>query len=172
MPLVPPSHDRFEEFCEVVADFGGVGLDGSGFFGDHRPVTTPGAYAAWVDKLLAEGDESVPAADGWVKCSYFWITDDADAWVGFIALRRSLTDRLLEEGGHIGYSVRPSRRREGHASRALAATLREAATLGIEQALVTCDDDNLGSRRTIESAGGVLEDIRDGKRRYWIPTAA
>ena len=34
--------------------------------------------------------------------------------------------------------------------------------------LVTCDTDNTASRRTIEGAGGSLEDIRDGKRRYWI----
>ena len=39
---------------------------------------------------------------------------------------------------------------------------------GIDRVLVTCDDDNVGSARTIESQGGVLEDIRRGKRRYWI----
>ena len=34
--------------------------------------------------------------------------------------------------------------------------------------LVTCDEDNLGSRRVIERCGGALEDTRDGKRRYGI----
>ena len=36
--------------------------------------------------------------------------------------------------------------------------------------LVTCDVDNVGSRRVIEANGGVLEDVRGAKRRYWIPT--
>ncbi|MBE1602632.1 putative acetyltransferase [Streptomyces stelliscabiei] len=38
--------------------------------------------------------------------------------------------------------------------------------------LITCDDDNVASARTIERNGGVLEDVRttdEGiKRRYWI----
>jgi len=37
--------------------------------------------------------------------------------------------------------------------------------------LVTCDEDNVGSARTIEANGGVYEDSRQGKRRYWIPTS-
>ena len=88
--------------------------------------------------------------------------------VGFLALRTRLNDWLFEEGGHIGYSVRPSRRRQGHASRALGLAVRRAAELGIDRALVTCDDDNVPSARTIERNGGVYEDTRNGKRRYWI----
>jgi predicted acetyltransferase len=45
---------------------------------------------------------------------------------------------------------------------------------GINRVLVTCDDDNVGSIRTIERNGGVLENVVTGpdlatpKRRYWI----
>lgn len=45
------------------------------------------------------------------------------------------------------------------------------ASLGIHRVLVTCDADNLASRRVIERNGGVLEDQRGTKLRYWIPTA-
>jgi predicted acetyltransferase len=37
--------------------------------------------------------------------------------------------------------------------------------------LLTCDEDNAGSRATIEGAGGTYEDSRAGKRRYWIDLA-
>jgi predicted acetyltransferase len=46
--------------------------------------------------------------------------------------------------------------------------------LGLSRVLVTCDEDNVGSIRTIEKNGGVLEDVITGpdldapKRRYWI----
>jgi predicted acetyltransferase len=43
--------------------------------------------------------------------------------------------------------------------------------LGVDPALVTCDQDNTGSILVIEAAGGVLEDVRGVKRRYWVPTA-
>ena len=64
--------------------------------------------------------------------------------------------------------MRPSRRREGHARRALALALAEAKGLGLERVLLTCDEDNDGSRLTIEGNGGAYEDSRKGKRRYWI----
>lgn len=172
MPLRTPDHEHFADYLALIDDYDGTGLDGSGFGGDHRPEPTEECYRAWVDELIHEADETKPARAGRVKCSYFWITDDAGAWVGFLALRRSLNDFLFEQGGHIGYSIRPGRRREGHASRALRDALGEAAALGIDPVLVTCDEDNVASARTIEVNGGVYEDSRAGKRRYWIATSS
>jgi predicted acetyltransferase len=46
--------------------------------------------------------------------------------------------------------------------------------LGIGRILLTCDDDNIGSIRTIEKNGGILENVVSGpdleklKCRYWI----
>ena len=77
--------------------------------------------------------------------------------IGFLALRHRLNDFLLQEGGHIGYSVRPSRRRAGHASRALALALPARRTPRPGAGGATCDEDNLGSRLIIEKAAGVLE---------------
>ncbi len=62
-----------------------------------------------------------------------------DDYLGRISLRHELTERLLEVGGHIGYDVRRSRRRQGHATRMLAAVIPEAARLGVSRVLVTCD---------------------------------
>jgi predicted acetyltransferase len=90
--------------------------------------------------------------------------------VGFLALRHALTAWLLEEGGHIGYSVRPVRRGQGHATRALELALRRSAELGLDRVLLTCDEDNEASARTIEHHGGVHEDTRNGTRRYWVET--
>ncbi|WP_323791491.1 GNAT family N-acetyltransferase [Nocardioides sp.] len=79
-----------------------------------------------------------------------------------------LTSFLLDTGGHIGYFVRPSRRGEGHAGRALGLALDHAADLGLRRVLLTCDRDNEASRRTIESAGGDLEDVRELTMRFGI----
>ena len=87
-----------------------------------------------------------------------------------MAVRHELTEHLLEVGGHIGYDVRRSRRGEGQATAMLRAVLPEANALGIDPALITCDADNIASRRVIEANGGVLEDQRGLKMRYWVPT--
>jgi predicted acetyltransferase len=128
---------------------------------------TPAGFAAYLDELRAEAVR--PRRAGFV-CSTTWWWVEGDEFVGRIVVRHELTPHLLEVGGHIGYDVRRSRRREGHATAMLAAVLPEAADLGIERALVTCDHDNVGSRRVIEANGGVLEDQRGQKLRFWITT--
>jgi predicted acetyltransferase len=45
-----------------------------------------------------------------------------------------------------------------------------ARELGIDLALITCDEDNLGSRRVIERNGGLLEDQRGRMLRFWVAT--
>jgi predicted acetyltransferase len=57
-----------------------------------------------------------------------------------------------------------------------------ARSVGVDRVLVTCDDDNIGSIRTIEACGGKLDSVRSAEldsvrpaepdsvalRRYWI----
>ena len=95
--------------------------------------------------------------------------------VGRVSIRHLLNDFLFRVGGHIGYVVVPEFRRRGYATEMLRQSLLIARdTLGMSRVLVTCDDDNVGSIRTIEQNGGVLEsvvvepDLDKPKRRYWI----
>lgn len=170
--LVPPDTDRWKSWAAMVEDFGGTAeMHGSGYWhltADPEPTEAGCAAFVTMTELTSPAD-----LDGTrVPSTYFWITAEdggpEDEVVGFLHLRHSLNDFLLQRGGHIGYSVRPAARSRGHASAALALALREAADRGIERVLVTCDDTNEPSRRTIESNGGVLEDIREGMRRYWF----
>ena len=116
-------------------------------------------------------DEATPRPAGWVTGTYLWMVDD-DRVVGRISLRHRLSPWLLEVGGHIGYAVRPSARRQGHATEALRLMLGVAAQRRIDRVLVTCDDDNVGSRKVIEANGGVLEDVRNRKMRFWLATGS
>ena len=52
----------------------------------------------------------------------------------------------------------------------LAAALPITKTLGIDEALLTCDETNVASRRVIESNGGRYIDTIGRKRRYRVPT--
>ena len=58
--------------------------------------------------------------------------------------------------GHIGYHVVPWKRRRGYATRALQVLLPEAAERGFGYVEITTDEDNIGSRKVIEAAGGQL----------------
>lgn len=148
----------------------GVHQDGAGLGADDD-VDTPEGFSAWVERLRHQSDTAIPVKEGWVHATYWWVVE-GDSYLGAISLRHYLNDFLLEVGGHIGYGIRPSARRRGHATWALGAVLPEARSLGLDRVLVTCDNDNVGSARTIEGNGGVIEDVRNTewglKRRYWI----
>ncbi|MFI7603049.1 GNAT family N-acetyltransferase [Actinoplanes sp. NPDC049681] len=172
--LIAPTTRLHRQWLASRDEWGrGVHQDGSGLRPDDE-VDTADGFAAFVRKLLRESDPAVPPVPGWVHCTYWWMVD-GDEMLGAIALRHELTDSLLRSGGHIGYGVRPSARRRGLASWALAEVLAYAQGRGLDRVLITCDVDNEASRRTIERNGGALEDIREvegrGVRRYWIALA-
>ncbi len=112
-------------------------------------------------------------ADGRVPNSVFFCLDtDRDIFVGAIDIRHYLNEELLATGGHIGDGVRPSERRKGVATAMIALGLKECKKLGINRVLMTCADDNIGSAKSIEHNGGVMENkvYEDDvlMRRYFI----
>lgn len=79
--------------------------------------------------------------------------------------------------GHIGYSIVPWKQRRGFATRALALVLPVAREVGLKRVLVTCDDDNLGSRKVIQANGGAFAGVQPPrtshdkpKLLFWIDT--
>ena len=129
------------------------------------------AFEAYVERVLSERNEPASPRTGLVPMTTLWWVE-GDEMLGRLAIRHRLTPKLEQVGGHIGYDVRPSFRRRGHATAMLAAALPVAKALGIEQALLTCDKTNIGSRRVIEANGGRRIDDFGDKRRYWLPTSA
>lgn len=113
------------------------------------------------------------APTGFVPHSSFWLFDGDDL-VGVSNLRHRLTPALLHVNGHIGFGVRPSRRRQGVGTVLLRETVNRAFCMGIRSLLVTCDRDNVGSAAVIRANGGILEneviDPQSGAavERYWI----
>ena len=104
--------------------------------------------------------------------AFFCLDEERDMMVGAVNIRHYLNESLLLNGGHIGDGVRPSERRRGIATKMIALALDECRKLGMERVLMVCDKENIGSAKSIQNNGGILEnEIEvDGvvEQRYWI----
>ncbi len=184
--LVPPDVRYHASFLEAVeeftqsqgedARFAGLGVlaavgDFPGEFFTAEELRQEPTFSAYVERLHEVGQPQTPLPPEIVPSTTLWWVE-GDDYLGRLSIRHRLTQWLFDFGGHIGYAVRPSKRGQRHATAMLAAALPWAAELGIDPVLVTCDDTNNASRRVIEVNGGVLDDQRKEKLRYWIPTAA
>ena len=126
-------------------------------------------YDAYLEALQIRdsGDENrAPSTN-------YFLVDENNRVLAMVDIRHNLTDYLYNVGGHIGYSVRPAERRKGHSTRILAEALKICDELGIYRVLVTCNDDNIGSAKTIIKNGGVedksfMEEDGTVVRRFWI----
>jgi len=81
--------------------------------------------------------------------------------LGRINLRTESTEHVVRYAGHIGFEVQPAHRGHHYAARALRLLLPLAHRLGIDPLSITCDPDNLASRRTCELAGAKLLEVVD-----------
>jgi predicted acetyltransferase len=123
-------------------------------------------------KHLIERSKGIGIPEHFVPNSTFWLVNINNKILGTVNIRHRLTDFLLKEGGHIGYGIRPSERKKGYATKILELALLEAKKLGINKALVTCDSDNIGSKKTILKNNGIYYQTNtvEGKEKlgYWI----
>ncbi|AOZ95047.1 GNAT family N-acetyltransferase [Butyrivibrio hungatei] len=168
--LMEPTEEYLEQITEYRDEFlnADSSMDGTSalrLFEDAKE---------WLDHLKEYSDEkTIP--EGKVPSTLFlFMRKSDDRILGMIDIRHRLNDYLLNYGGNIGYSIRPSERQKGYAKEMLRQTLPFCKSLGLDKVLITCNDYNEGSRKTILANGGVFEntsfepDEQMTLERYWI----
>ena len=163
MILRRPSLEDKEAILEMMAEFEQAQSPHDGGFWETEAFS----YEEWLDGNQNQ-EIGINLPEGWVPAIQLVAFSEKGQAVGFLNLRLCLNDYLLEEGGHIGYSIRPSERGKGYAKEALRQGLQVAKQKNIKKALVTCSVGNPASRAVIVANGGVFEDVRNGVERYWI----
>ncbi len=180
--LVAPSAELRVSFLSALAEYQGEGrllhLDGlrladAATFDRYVAALRLEAFdvrGAWrvLDEIGLMPYENVDLAQLVPETVLWWA--ERREYLGRISIRHRLNDALMREGGNIGYDVRPSVRRRGHATAMLAAALPHAARLGIDRARIDCDVSNIASRRVIEKNGGLFEKEEKGSLYFWVPT--
>ncbi len=167
--LVKPAVEYAEDIMTYKEEFlqSGDSMAGCGSLRDQNTVE------GWLHEIdLLENEETCP--EGKVCSStYLAVRVDDNRIVGIIDFRHHIDHPILGLwGGHIGYSVRPAERRKGYAKEMLKQVLQKCREHGLSKVMVTCDENNIASKKTIILNGGIFDKdvLVDGEttKRYWI----
>jgi predicted acetyltransferase len=168
--LVRPSEVYKDSYIEALQEFRAEAR----YTGQDAPRISAN-FAVFVRQLL-DYESGIGLAPGRVPDTIYWLVE-GDKYIGRVSVRRELNDNLRRIGGHIGYDIRPSERRKGYGTLILRLALEKAKEIGLKQVLITCDFDNIASKKIIEHNGGKLEGqfkVEEQETpilRYWIEIA-
>ena len=171
MEVVALEQEHESELAAFVAEFAASGEE-------RIPAFLPDAEWSFAETVVgfAKQSRGEGLPEGWVPGTTRFLVHEGRI-LGLFNIRHWLTDGLRLSGGHIGYSVRPSERGNGHGTYLLKAAIEMARELNIDRVLVTCDLKNVASAKVITKCGGVLEDqfyheaLGHDVSRYWIAVA-
>lgn len=114
-------------------------------------------YEEWIKKVLADIDIANIPKPRVPALTYFYVREEDDRIVGMINIRLALNDFLKEEGGHIGYCIRPTERNKHYATNMLNDALKVCDTLGIKEVILGCSKSNIASANVIKNCKGEFE---------------
>lgn len=156
MKLVFPSMQYKEKALDFIKEFydHNSEINGSGSLDGYLEEST---YENWIKKVLADIDIANIEKPRVPALTYFYIREEDETIVGMINIRLALNDFLRNEGGHIGYCIRPTERKKHYATNMLSDALAVCDTIGINEVLVSCDKENIASAKVIQNCGGVLK---------------
>ena len=157
MRLIFPTIDYKDKAAEYIKEFYEYDseINGTGALDRFLQEST---YEKWLEERIRAMDIANMRENKVPDLTYFYVSESDDRIVGMINIRLALNDFLRKEGGHIGYSVRPTERRKGYGTDMLAEGLKVCERVGIREVLVSCDKVNAASAGVIKNCGGVLKD--------------
>ena len=173
--LVIPTEEYEQQAINLIEEVDKTDLDNNiKFSGFNNLEKYKDNYKEWLIYIQNQLKKDT-VQEGLVTANtFFAIRRKDNKLVGIINIRHELNEYLFNYGGHIGYSILPSERRKGYAYKQLLLALDFCKRLNINKVLITCLENNIGSSKTIEKAGGVLENIvlnpsrMTHEKRYWI----
>ncbi|QKY70596.1 GNAT family N-acetyltransferase [Lentibacillus sp. CBA3610] len=122
---------------------------------------------------LSNCEKGTEPPENWIpESSTYWLIDNNEM-IGVVNIRHRLTEPLFKAGGHIGYGIRPSKRKNGYATQILSLALEKSKELNLEKVLLVCNSTNAPSKKVILNNGGIsdkdfIDEQNNILKRYWI----
>lgn len=170
--LVKPSLEYKEDVISFLEEVKVVDEGARWQYAGMSRLEQTNTYEEWLQEKLNE-EKGIGLPEEYVPAStYLCVRVYDNKVIGICNIRHELTDFLLNYGGHIGQSIRPSERGKGYGTIQLLKALEKCAERNMDYVLITCDEENKVSAKTIEKCMGEYENTierdRVFYRRYWV----
>lgn len=171
--LVKPAMDYAGDIMKFRREF--LLHDAKEDMGGAGNLRDCGSAGEWIQYTESMRDaENCPA--GLVDSDIYIAVREGDKKiVGITEFRHHIDHPVLGLwGGHIGYCVRPSERRKGYGKEMLRLNLINCKAFGLDKVMITCDEGNIASEKTIRANGGVYEktvwspELDTYMKRFWV----
>lgn len=172
MILIKPSTEYLTSYIEFAEQLEEEGKKER--FSLDQAKKDPDTYIKNMKILEIESCKAI--APYLVPTTILWlIQENNDEVIGRLSIRHSLGNDFLKNfGGHLGYAVKPTYRKQGIGGFLLGEGLKFAKKIAISEVVITCDEDNIPSKKIIEKGGGRYigkiynEESKVNKLRYKI----
>lgn len=156
MKMVFPNIDYKQKAIDFINEFHAYGSEINGT-GSLDRFLREASYEEWLKKIIEYIDIANIPKTKVPGLTYFYVREEDDTIVGMINIRLASNDFIRNEAGHIGYCVRPTERKKHYGTDILKEGLKVCRRIGIENVIVSCDKENIGSANVIKNCGGQLE---------------
>ncbi|MBP6881287.1 MAG: GNAT family N-acetyltransferase [Candidatus Pacebacteria bacterium] len=106
-------------------------------------------------KAIRDKSKGKGLAPGQLPLTRYWLIDNNE-YIGTLRLSGKISQKMRYREGHLGYQIRPSKRKQGYGTKILNLGLLKARNVGLKKVYINCSKDNIASQKIIERNGGRL----------------
>lgn len=148
MHLITADMLSLSAFSDMIDDYA---VAGTPFLGMSDPSIFP-----YFVRTCIKHSAGIGLGLGVSPYTRFFLVDDSGTIYAQGDVRHKPTKYNVTLAGQLGYGVLPSKRKCGYGTLMCKLLLEEAKKMGFKDVIITCRDDNIGSRKIIEKNGGRL----------------
>ena len=160
---------------DLVMDFRREMLESNSNFAGSGKLEDFENYLDWLEKVKNDTSVENLPKDRVPATLFLTIRKSDNKMVGIVQVRHHIEHKYLKVyGGHIGDSIRPSERNKGYATAQIGLALEFCRVLGIKEVLLTADENNISSIKSILKNDGIFDKMVEDKEtnkklnRYFI----
>ena len=123
-----------------------------GHIHDNYIIHDPNRFDEWKTDIFVEYENNakgIKLPEGFIPHITYWIIED-EKYIGSVNIRLGLSEQLQEYGGVCGVVIVPEYRGKGNGIKVLKLALKKMKELKISPVILTCEEDNEPSKRTLE----------------------